>query len=169
MRKLLAGLLVLFVVTGGAGVVLAKKTSKAKRHEVKVEKVKELEKKAQEYWNYKVKRTFYKMYDFECSETHKKLTRDEYNQMFGSVLMLNEAKVKGVKGEAKDKAKVVVGIKGALVPAAKSISLNIEDPWRMEKGHWCHVFPVKGKPVTKLPNLKPQKNGPKVPGVTSNK
>jgi len=98
-----------------------------------------------------VKRAYYKMYDFECSDVHKKLTRDEYAQVFGKIIMLQSAKVEGVKGKSVDKADVVVSIKGVLVPAAKSINLDVQDPWRFEKGKWCHVFEVKGKPVKSLP------------------
>jgi hypothetical protein len=157
MRKCLIGWLVAILVVGGWGIVFAKK-KETKKVEVKVEKAKELKKKAQEYWNYKVKRIYYKMYDFECSDVHKKLTRDEYVQMFGKVLMLNEAKVKGVRGEGKDSARVVVGVKGVIVPAAKSISLDIQDPWRLEKNGWCHIFEVKGKPLNKLPVMVDEPN-----------
>jgi len=152
MRKCLIGWLVALLMVGGSGVVFAKKNAE-KKSNVKVVKADELKKKAQEYWNYKVKRSFYKMYDFECGDVHKKLTRDEYAQVFGKILMLHDAKVVGVKGVDGSKAKVVVAVKGVLVPAAKSIRVDVQDPWRMEGGEWCHEFEVKGKPVKSMPAI----------------
>jgi len=152
MRKYLIGWLIALLVVGG-GIAFAKKKVEKKESDVKVQKADELKKKAQEYWNYKVKRSFYKMYDFECSNVHKKLTRDEYAQVFGKVIMLQDAKVKKVRGVDDKSAKVVVGVKGVLVPAAKSIKLDVQDPWKIENGRWCHVFEVKGKPVSSMPAM----------------
>ena len=170
MRKYLIGMVVFLVAMGG-GVGFAKNVEKNNVKEVKVKKANELKKKAQEYWNYKVKRSFYKMYDYECSDVHKKLTRDEYAQVFGKIIMLSEAKVEGVKGESEEKAKVKVLVKGILVPAAQKILLPVYDPWKMENGKWCHIFPVKGKPASLPPTLgkfpPPPTNGRTAPKVPS--
>ena len=151
MRKCLIGWLVALLLVVGSGVVLAKKNVEKKGVDVKVKKAENLHEKAQEYWNYKVKRLYYKMYDFECADAHKKFTRDEYVQVFGKILMLNDARVKDIRSEGRDEAEVVVAIKGVIVPAAKSIALDVQDPWKFEGGGWCHVFNVKGKPAKSLP------------------
>ncbi len=152
MRKALVILAVAMVALSGSRVTFAKKKVE-KKAKGEVVKAQELEKKAQEYWNHKVKREYYKMYDFECPEVRKKLTRDEYAQTFGRIVMLSTAKVEKVEKAEDNKAKVVVNLQGVIVPAAKKFTLPVRDPWRFDNNTWCHEFPTAKKPAQLPPSM----------------